>query len=33
VLLALVDTFGGHERPTRTVNAAVRIIERGFLGH
>jgi AcrR family transcriptional regulator len=33
VLLALVDTFGGHERPTRTVDAAVHIIERGFLGH
>ena len=32
VLLALVDAFGGHERPTRTVDAAVHIIERGFLG-
>jgi AcrR family transcriptional regulator len=33
VLLALVDAFGGHVRPTRTVDAAVHIIERGFLGH
>jgi hypothetical protein len=33
VLLALVDAFGGHVRPTRTVDAAAHIIERGFLGH
>ncbi len=32
VLLALVDTFGVRERAARTADAAVTIIERGFLG-
>lgn len=32
VLLALVDTFGRYERPGRAVDAAVLIVERGFLG-
>jgi AcrR family transcriptional regulator len=32
VLLALVDTFGVRERPPRSIDAAVHIIEHGFLG-
>ncbi len=32
VLVALMDAFGVQERPARTVDAAVHIIERGFLG-
>ena len=32
VLLALLDTFGGRERPPRTIDAAMLVIERGFLG-
>jgi len=32
VMVALVDAFGVRERPARTVDAAVQIIERGFLG-
>ena len=32
VLLALVDAFGVRERSPRAVDAAVHIIERGFLG-
>jgi hypothetical protein len=31
-MVALVDAFGVRERPARTVDAAVQIIERGFLG-
>jgi AcrR family transcriptional regulator len=32
VLVSLLDAFGVRERPARTVDAAVSIIERGFLG-
>ena len=32
VMLAFVDAFGEHERPSRTVDAAVHIVERGFFG-
>jgi hypothetical protein len=32
VMLAFVDAFGEQERPSRTVDAAVHIVERGFLG-
>jgi AcrR family transcriptional regulator len=32
VLVALMDAFGVQQRPARTVDAAVHIIERGFLG-
>jgi AcrR family transcriptional regulator len=32
VLVALMDAFGVRERPPRMVDAAVHIIERGFLG-
>jgi AcrR family transcriptional regulator len=32
VMVALVDAFGVRERPACTVDAAVQIIERGFLG-
>ena len=32
VLLAVLDTFGVRERPPRAVDAAVLVIERGFLG-
>jgi AcrR family transcriptional regulator len=32
VMVALVDAFGVRERPARTVEAAVQIIQRGFLG-
>jgi AcrR family transcriptional regulator len=31
-LLALVDAVGTHHRPPTTIDAAVRVIERGFLG-
>jgi len=32
VLLSLLDAFGVRERPPRTVNAALQIVERGFFG-
>jgi AcrR family transcriptional regulator len=32
LLVALIDAFGGQERPPRSIDAAVHIIERGFLG-
>ena len=32
VLLALLDALGTRERPARTIDAALQLIERGFLG-
>lgn len=32
VLLSLLDTFGARERPPRLLDAAVLVVERGFLG-
>jgi AcrR family transcriptional regulator len=32
VLLSLLDTFGAQERPARVLDAAVLVVERGFLG-
>ncbi|MDT3442480.1 MULTISPECIES: hypothetical protein [unclassified Pseudofrankia] len=32
VAMALLDVFGGGDRPAETIEAAVRVIERGLLG-
>jgi AcrR family transcriptional regulator len=32
VLLSVLDTFGARERPARALDAAVLVVERGFLG-